>query len=154
MSYSPITRKGMARLKEELERLQTVERPDVIKAIAEARAHGDLSENAEYHAAKERQAIILGRIDELQMKIGSSQVVEAAGPYTKCVFGATVTMENVDTDEQLTYTLVGPHESDPENGLLSIAAPIGKAILGLREGDAFLLKQSGVEAEFRIVSVE
>jgi transcription elongation factor GreA len=144
----------MAKLKTELERLQTVERPNVIKAIEEARAHGDLSENAEYHAAKERQAIIMSRIDELQLKISTSQIVDVAGPYTKCVFGATVTMENIDTDEQLTYTLVGPHESDPENGFLSIAAPIGKAILGLREGDAFLLEKSGVEEEFRIVSVE
>jgi transcription elongation factor GreA len=154
MSYSPITRKGMMRLKEELERLQTVDRPNVIKAIAEARAHGDLSENAEYHAAKERQSIILSRIDELQLKIAESMVVDVSGPYSKCVFGATVTMENVDTDEQLTYTLVGPHESDPENGFLSIAAPIGKAVLGLKEGDAFLLDKSGVQEEFRIVSVE
>jgi transcription elongation factor GreA len=144
----------MVKLKEELERLQTVDRPNVIKAIEEARAHGDLSENAEYHAAKERQAIILSRIDELQVKIASSQVVDVSGPYTKCVFGATVTLENVDTDELLTYTLVGPHESDPENGFLSIAAPIGKAVLGLREGDAFLLDKAGVEHEFRVLSVE
>jgi transcription elongation factor GreA len=155
MSYSPITRKGMARLKAELERLQTVERPDVIKAIEEARAHGDLSENAEYHAAKERQAIILERIDDLQLRIGSSQVVDATGPFKKCVFGATVTVENVDTDEVMTYTLVGPHESDPENGLISIAAPIGKAVLGLMEGDGFLLKRVGraEEEEFRVVTV-
>ncbi|MDR1079611.1 MAG: transcription elongation factor GreA [Deltaproteobacteria bacterium] len=154
MSYSPITRQGMAKLKEELDRLQTIDRPNVIKAIEEARAHGDLSENAEYHAAKERQAIILSRIDDLQQKIGQSQVVEVKGPYTKCVFGAKVTIENVDTDETLTYTLVGPYESDPENGFLSIAAPIGKAVLGLQEGDAFLLKKAGVEEEYRIANVE
>ncbi|MDR1314095.1 MAG: transcription elongation factor GreA [Deltaproteobacteria bacterium] len=151
---NPITRKGMAKLKEELEKLQTLDRPNVIKAIEEARAHGDLSENAEYHAAKERQSIILTRIDELQLKIGSSQVVDPVGPFTKCVFGAKVSWENIDTDEKHTYTLVGPFESDPENGFLSIAAPMGKAILGLKEGDYFLLKKAGIEEEFCITSVE
>jgi transcription elongation factor GreA len=144
----------MVKLKEELERLQTIERPNVIQAIEEARAHGDLSENAEYHAAKERQSIILSRIDDLQMRIGMSQVVEVMGPYSKCVFGAKVTIENVETDETLTYTLVGPHESDPEHGYLSIAAPIGKAVLGLQVGDAFLLKKAGVEEEYRIANIE
>jgi transcription elongation factor GreA len=153
MSYTPITRQGMAKLKEELERLQMVERPNVIKAIEEARAHGDLSENAEYHAAKERQSLIMSRIDDLQLKISTSQIVDVGGPYTKCVFGATVTLENVDTDEQKTFTLVGPHESDPDKGYLSIATPIGKAVLGLMEGDGFLLESSNGEEEYRVLEV-
>jgi transcription elongation factor GreA len=144
----------MTRLKEELERLQTVERPNVIRAIEEARAHGDLSENAEYHAAKERQALIMSRIDELQLGISTSQIVEIKGPYNKCVFGATVTLENVDTDEQFTYTLVGPYDSDPENGFLSIQTPIGKAILGLSEGDGFLLESPKGEEEYVVLEVK
>jgi transcription elongation factor GreA len=155
MNFNPISKQGLAKLKEELNKLQTQDRPDVIKAIEEARAHGDLSENAEYHAAKERQNIIMSRIDDLQLKISTSQVVETTGPFTKCVFGATVTVENVDADERFTYTLVGPYESDPENGYLSIATPIGKALLGLMEGDAFLFDAGkGEEEEYRIISVE
>ncbi|MDR1164428.1 MAG: transcription elongation factor GreA [Deltaproteobacteria bacterium] len=154
MSYTPITREGMAKLKAELDKLQTVERPKVIKAIEEARAHGDLSENAEYHAAKESQAMIMSRIDDLQLKISTSQVVDVKGPYVKCVFGAKVTIENADTFEQATYTLVGPHESDPDKGFLSIATPIGKALLGLIEGDAFLVTTpAGEEEEFQIVNI-
>ncbi|MDR2340110.1 MAG: transcription elongation factor GreA [Deltaproteobacteria bacterium] len=153
MSYAPISRQGLAKLKEELEKLQTKDRPDVIKAIEEARAHGDLSENAEYHAAKERQGIIMSRIDELQVKIAGSQVVEAKGPFNKCVFGATVTVENVDTQQSFTYTLVGPYESDPENGRISIATPIGKAVLGLMEGDSFIFDRGNGEEEFEITSV-
>jgi transcription elongation factor GreA len=144
----------MARLKEELERLQTRDRPDVIKAIEEARAHGDLSENAEYHAAKERQGIIMSRIDELQVKIAGSQVVDAQGPFRKCVFGAKVSFENVDTQESFSYTLVGPYESDPSKGLLSIATPIGKSLLGLMEGDGFLFDAGQGEEEYRILGVE
>jgi transcription elongation factor GreA len=154
MSYTPISKQGLSRLKEELDRLQTKERPDVIKAIEEARAHGDLSENAEYHAAKERQNIIMSRIDELQLKISTSQVVDAQGPFSKCVFGARVTVENVDRDETFSYTLVGPYESDPEKGLLSLATPIGKAVLGLMEGDGFLFDAGEGEEEYRIVKVE
>jgi transcription elongation factor GreA len=154
MSFSPITRKGMLKLKEELERLQLVDRPNVIKAIEVARAHGDLSENAEYHAAKERQADIMSRIDSLQMIVSSSQIVDSRGPFNKCVFGATVTIENVDTDEQMTYTLVGPYESDPENGFLSVSSPIGKSLLGLIEGDDFLVETPSGENEFRIIHIQ
>lgn len=144
----------MLRLKEELDKLQTIDRPNVIKAIEEARAHGDLSENAEYHAAKERQSLIMSRIDELQLHISTTQIVDTKGPYKKCVFGATVTIENVYTDEQTTYTLVGPYESDPENGFLSIATPIGKALLGLMEGDGFLVESPNGEEEFRIIHIQ
>jgi transcription elongation factor GreA len=143
----------MAKLKDELYRLQTVDRPEVIKAIEEARAHGDLSENAEFHAAKDRQNEIMNRINTLQNMIGESRVVEIKGPYTKCVFGATFTMVNLETDEERTYTLVGPHESDPQNGFLSLAAPIGRAVTGLVEGDDFFLTTPGGEEEYRIVSV-
>jgi transcription elongation factor GreA len=154
MSYSPISRQGLSKLQAELERLQTKDRPDVIRAIEEARAHGDLSENAEYHAAKERQGLIMSRIDELQLKISSSRVTDASGPFTKCVFGARVTAEDVDTGDQFSWTLVGPYESDPENGLLSIATPLGKAMLGLMEGDAFLFDAGKGEHEYQILKVE
>jgi transcription elongation factor GreA len=144
----------MSKLQAELERLQTKERPDVIKAIEEARAHGDLTENAEYHAAKERQNIIMSRIDDLQLKISTSQVVDAAGPFNKCVFGAKVTIENVDQGVETTWTLAGPYESDPEKGMLSIATPMGKALLGLMEDDGFLFDSGNGEEEYRIVHIE
>jgi transcription elongation factor GreA len=135
MDLIPITRDGMAKLKKELEKLLKEERPKVIKSIEEARAHGDLSENAEYHSAKERQSFIEGRIGELETQIATSRVVDIEGPYNRCVFGATVTLEHSDTGDEKTYTLVGPFESAPEKGLLSIATPIGKALLGREEGD-------------------
>jgi transcription elongation factor GreA len=154
MSYNPISAKGLSKLKEELNRLQTVERPNIIKAIEEARAHGDLSENAEYHAAKERQNQILARIDDLQMKVSTSKVVVNKGPFDKCVFGATVTVENAETEAQRTYVLVGPFESDPEHGFLSIASPMGKALLGLTEGDDFLMTIPSGEEEYRVLSIK
>jgi transcription elongation factor GreA len=135
MDFSPITREGMAKLRKELDKLLKEDRPGVIKAIEEARAHGDLKENAEYHSAKERQSFIEGRISELETQIATSQVVEIEGPYDRCVFGATVTLEHSDTGDEKTYTLVGPFESAPEKGLLSVATPIGKALLGREEGD-------------------
>ncbi|MDR2405687.1 MAG: transcription elongation factor GreA [Deltaproteobacteria bacterium] len=154
MSNFPISSQGLKKLKDELEKLQTQDRPDVIKSIEEARAHGDLSENAEYHAAKERQNLIMARIDDLQLKVSNSQVVDTTGPFDKCVFGAKVTVLNVDSDKEFTYTLVGPYESDPENGFLSIATPLGKSFLGLMEGDGFLFDAGNGEEEYRILKVE
>lgn len=140
METVPITREGYEKLKKELDRLQSVERPANVKAIEEARAHGDLSENAEYHAAKERQGFIEGRIQELQVQMGQCEIIEAKGPFEKAVFGATVTVENVDTGEERTITLVGPYESEPEKGRISVVAPLGRALIGKEDGDEVKVK--------------
>jgi transcription elongation factor GreA len=140
METVPITRKGFDNLKKELDRLTNVERPSNVKAIEEARAHGDLSENAEYHAAKERQCFIEGRIQELQVQMGQCDIIDIKGPYSKAIFGATVTVENVDTGEERTYTLVGPYESAPEKGRISVSAPLGRALIGKEEGDEVRVK--------------
>ncbi|MDR2387467.1 MAG: transcription elongation factor GreA [Deltaproteobacteria bacterium] len=154
MELYPITRQGMAKLQKELDRLIKEERPRIIKAIEEARAHGDLSENAEYHAAKERQSFVEGRIGELQTQLATSQVEEIKGPYSRCVFGATVTLEHVDTGDEKTYTLVGPYESAPENGLLSVATPIGQALLGREEGDEVRVNTPRGPQDFVIVTIK
>ncbi|MDR3203285.1 MAG: transcription elongation factor GreA [Deltaproteobacteria bacterium] len=154
MDVIPITREGLNKLKKELEKLLKEERPKIIKAIEEARAHGDLSENAEYHAAKERQAFIEGRIGEIETQLASCQIEEIAGPYDRCVFGATVTLEDSDTGEEKTYTLVGPYESAPEKGLLSIATPIGRALLGREEGDEVKVNTPKGLREYVIVEIK
>ena len=154
MTTTPITRDGMERLKRELDKLIKEERPKIIKAIEEARAHGDLSENAEYHAAKERQGFTEGRIGELQTQLATSRVEEIGGPYSRCVFGATVTLENQDTGEERTYTLVGPYESAPEKGLLSIATPIGKALIGREEGDEVRVNTPKGPQDYVIVAIK
>ncbi|MDR1297693.1 MAG: transcription elongation factor GreA [Deltaproteobacteria bacterium] len=153
MDIAPITREGMAKLKKELDRLIKEERPRVIQAISEARAHGDLSENAEYHAAKERQGFIEGRIHSLESQVASSRVEEVRGPYTRCVFGATVTFESVETGDERTFTLVGPYESAPDEGLLSVATPIGKALLGREEGDEVQVITPKGPKDYVIVSI-
>lgn len=153
MKTVPITREGYDNLKKELERLISVDRSANIKAIEEARAHGDLSENAEYHAAKERQAFIEGRVQELQVGLGECEIIDIAGPYEKAVFGATVTLENIDTGEERTYTLVGPYESDPENGKLSVSAPLGKALIGKEEGDDVKVKTPKGVQELEITEI-
>jgi transcription elongation factor GreA len=144
----------MSKLQEELDRLIKEERPRIIKAIEEARSHGDLSENAEYHAAKERQSFVEGRINELQTKLATSKVEEVNGPFDRCVFGATVTLENVETGDAKTYTLVGPYESAPENGLLSVATPIGRALLGREEGDEVRVNTPKGPQDYLIVAVK
>ncbi len=153
MTSVPITQEGLDFLKKELDKLLKEERPRVIKAIEEARAHGDLSENAEYAAAKERQGFIEGRIMELQSQVASCQVEVIGGPYDRCVFGATVTMENADTGEEKTYTLVGPYESAPERNRISIATPIGQALLGREAGDEVRVKTPKGVQDYVIVAV-
>ena len=153
MNSVPITQEGMDLLKKELDKLLKEERPKVIQAIEEARAHGDLSENAEYSAAKERQGFIEGRIMELQNQVASSQVEEISGPYDRCVFGATVTIEHADTGEEKTYTLVGPYESAPEKNRISIATPIGQALLGREEGEEVRVKTPKGVQEYVIVAI-
>ena len=140
MDTVPITRRGYERLKTELSRLLEVERPNNVRAIEEARAHGDLSENAEYHAAKERQGFIEGRIQELQSWVGQCEIIEVGGQYERAIFGATVTVESLETGEAKTFTLVGPYESEPEKGRISVIAPLGKALIGKEEGDEVKVK--------------
>ena len=131
MNRVPITKKGYETLKKELNNLKTVERPLNIKAIEEARAHGDLSENAEFDAAKERQGFIEARISDLQYKLGNADIIDPDKILKDCaVFGCTVVLENIDTGEGIEYQLVGPDESDIENGLISVSSPLGRAIIG------------------------
>lgn len=132
-----MTSDGFERLEVELKRLKTIERPDVIKAIATAREHGDLSENAEYHAAKERQAFIEGRVGELEEKIRLAEIIDVSQLSGKTVkFGAFVTLADEDTDEEHTYQIVGEHEADIKGGLLSITAPLARALIGKTVGDS------------------
>ncbi len=137
MDKVPVTSGGYARMEEELKTLKTVERPAVIQAIAEARAHGDLSENAEYHAAREKQSFIEGRIKELEDKVARADVIDVSllsGVHVK--FGATVKVVDEETDEEATYQIVGDYEADLTRGLLSISAPISRALIGKSIGDS------------------
>jgi transcription elongation factor GreA len=136
----PITRQGYDRLKQELANLKAVERPSNIKAIEEARAHGDLSENAEFDAAKERQAFIEGRIMELQYKLGNADVIDPDTINKDFArFGCTVLLENIDTGDEVKYQLVGPEESDIKEGRISVASPLGQAIIGKQIGDEIII---------------
>ena len=156
MSRAPITAKGAARLRAELEELKSVKRPAVINAIAEARAHGDLKENAEYHAAREQQGFIEGRIKHLEGELSHAQVIDITtlSPGDKVVFGATVELADVDTDEQKTYQIVGDLEADIKQGLIAISSPVARAIIGKHEGDAITIEAPGGTREYEIVSVK
>jgi transcription elongation factor GreA len=150
----PVTRQGYATLKKELENLKRVERPRNIKAIEEARAHGDLSENAEFDAAKDRQGFIEGRIGELEYKLGNADVINTDNlPKDRAVFGNTVMLENIDTGEEVEYQLVGPDESDIGNGRISVSSPLGKAILGKKPGDELTLEVPGGKRIYEIVDI-
>ena len=132
----PITRQGLERLKSELQKLLSVERPNIKKAIAEAREHGDLRENAEFHAAKEKQSFIEGRIQEINARFANLQVVEPADNKSgNIAFGATVTIENVDTEEVYRYQIVGPDEADTQENKISFLSPVAKALIGFKVGD-------------------
>ncbi len=132
-----MTPDGFSRLTAELKRLKTVERPAVIKAIAEARAHGDLSENAEYHAARERQGFIEGRVLELEDKLSRAEVIDIKSQSgSRVMFGAKVRLVDEETEEKTSYQIVGPEEAEIQNGLLSIQSPLAKAILGKEAGDS------------------
>lgn len=135
MEKIPFTKEGYKTLKKELAHLKTVERPNNIKAIEEAKAHGDLSENAEFAAAKERQSFIAGRIEELNYKLGNAEIISTENlPKEKVIFGSRVLLENIDTGEEVTYQLVGPEESNIEKGKISINSPLGKSIIGKKPG--------------------
>lgn len=154
MEKVPFTKDGLAKIKKELSHLLSVERPANIQAIAEARSHGDLSENAEYHAAKERQSFLEGRIIELQAVIGKSEVIVVdEGPSDRVVFGRTITLYNVQAEEEVSYQLVGPYESNPDNGQISVISPLGQALIGRREGDAVQVKTPKGTQEFEILEI-
>lgn len=155
MEKVPMTAAGYNRLQEELKHLKTVERPAVIKAIAEAREHGDLSENAEYHAARERQSFIEGRVSELEDKISRAEVIDPTKLSGKTVkFGATVTLADEDTDEESTYQIVGQDESDIKNRMLSITSPLARALIGKSVGDSVEVSTPGGSKMYEVVSVE
>jgi len=150
----PVTRQGYETLKKELENLKRVERPRNIKAIEEARAHGDLSENAEFDAAKDRQGFIEGRIGELEYKLANADVINIDKlPKDRAVFGNKVLLENIDTGEEVEYQLVGPDESDIGNGRISVSSPLGKAILGKKPGDELTLEVPGGKRIYEIVDI-
>ncbi len=154
MKKFPMTGRGYASLEEELRRLKSVERPQVISALEEARGHGDLSENAEFHAAKERQAYIEGRVIELEDKISRADVIDVKKLSGKAVkFGATVTLADEDTDEESTYQIVGTDEADIKSGLLSVTSPIARAIIGKSVGDSVEVTTPGGTKSFEIVKV-
>jgi len=150
----PITKEGLEKLRQELHAIITTDRPKNIKAIEEARAHGDLNENAEYHAAKERQSFLEAKINDLEMAISRSEVIEISNePAEKIIFGSTVDLKNLVNNQTVTYQLVGPYESNPEEGKISITSPLGKALIGNEEDDYVKLKTPGGVQEFEIVEI-
>ena len=154
MKQVPITKRGYEALKQELEHLKSVERPKNIVAIEEARAHGDLSENAEFDAAKERQGFLDARINELEFKLGNAEVIDPGTlPKDKAVFGTTVVLENVDSGEEATYQLVGPDESDIKQGRISVTSPLGEAIVGKRLGDEIIISAPGGRRHYELVDI-
>jgi len=150
----PITKKGYEALKKELEYLKTVERPQNIRAIEAARLHGDLSENAEYSAAKERQAFIEGRVNELGYKLSNADVIDPDNQNKdRAVFGCTVVLENLESGEEIQYQLVGPDESDINQGRISVTSPLGKGIIGKKPGDEISLLAPGGKRSYELVEI-
>jgi len=150
----PLTQEGYNNLKKELERLKRVERPANIRAIEEARAHGDLSENAEYAAAKDRQSFLEGRIGELEHKIAHADVIDIRKlDNSRAMFGSRVLLENIDTGEDVEYQLVGPDESNIEKGRISISSPLGKAMIGKKPGDALTLQVPGGLRSYEVIEI-
>jgi transcription elongation factor GreA len=155
MRRPPITVRGARRLKEEVQRLKTVERPRIIRAIAEARAHGDLRENAEYHAAKEEQSFTEGRLAEIQDCLARAEVIDTRSVRAegKVVFGATVELCNLETDQEVRFQIVGEMEADIDEGLISVTSPLAKALIGKREGDVAEVRAPAGDIEFEILEV-
>ncbi len=154
MQKVPLTQEGYNKLKEELERLLRVERPKNIREIEEARAHGDLSENAEYHAAKERQSFIEGRIQELQSKLARAEIIDPSKlRRDRVAFGARVKVYDLETDEEKSFFLVGPEEADASNGKISVTSPVGKALIGRQVGDEVTIKAPARTFEFEILEI-
>ncbi len=155
MATIPITLRGAEKLKAELDQLKTVERPSVINAIAEARAQGDLSENAEYEAAKDRQGFVEGRIQEVEGKLSAAQIIDPASVDAggRVVFGATVELEEESTGEVVKYQIIGEDEADLKLGLINISSPIARALIGKEEGDVAVVQAPGGEKRYEIVAV-
>jgi transcription elongation factor GreA len=152
---APITMKGAQRLRDELDHLKSVKRPKVIAAIAEAREHGDLKENAEYHAAREEQGFIEGRIKQLEGELSHAEVIDISklNAGTKIVFGATVALADVETDEEKRYQIVGDLEADIKQGLIAISSPLARALIGKLEGDSVTIDAPAGQREYEVVSV-
>ena len=155
MGKIPITISGAERLRAELQELKTVQRPAIVTAIAEARSHGDIAENAEYHAAKERQGFIEGRISELESKLGNVQIINPAllDADGRCVFGATVDLEDMKSGEVVTYQIVGDDEGDIKQGKVSIGSPLARALIGKYSGDVAEVQAPGGVREYEILDV-
>jgi transcription elongation factor GreA len=155
MSTIPITKRGAEKLKDELHRLKTVDRPGVIQAIAEARAQGDLSENAEYDAAKDRQGFVEGRIQEIEGKLSAAQIIDPVSVDAggRVVFGTTVALEDESTGEMVNYQIVGEDEADLKLGLINISSPIARALIGKEEGDVAEVQAPGGLRRYEIVGV-
>src|ERR1700741_4269528 len=155
MSRAPITKAGSERLRGELERLKSVDRTRIIAAIAEARAHGDLKENAEYHAAREQQSFIEGRIAELEAALSTAEVIDVSrlSAGSKVVFGATVALEDEDSGESVTYQIVGDLEADIKQRLIAVSSPIARALIGKSEGDSFEFKAPNGPRGYEITAV-
>ncbi|MCO6384025.1 MAG: transcription elongation factor GreA [Vannielia sp.] len=154
MDKIPMTRAGHTALDTELKKLKSVERPAIIKAIAEAREHGDLSENAEYHSAKEKQSFIEGRIKEIEGVLSLAEVIDPSRLSGTIKFGATVTVADEDTDQEKTWQIVGEHEADIERGLLNIKSPIARALIGKDEGDSVEVRTPGGDKSYEVLSIK
>ncbi len=155
MQRAPMTKAGSERLRAELDNLKSVDRPKVIAAIAEARAHGDLSENAEYNAAREQQGFIEGRIQRIEAALSTAQIIDPAtlNPGGKVVFGALVDLEDADSGDKVTYRIVGDIEADIKQGLIAVSSPIARAMIGKNEGDSFGFDAPAGERNYEIVGV-
>jgi transcription elongation factor GreA len=149
---TPMTRVGFERLRDELDRLKRIERPAIIKAIAEARAHGDLSENAEYHAAREKQSFLEGRINELESKVGGAEVIDAPSGGDRVTFASTVRLED-EAGKEVRYWIVGSDEADPTKGRISILAPLARTLIGKHVGDSVTAQLPGGKKTFEILEV-
>ncbi len=155
MNKTPITVEGADALRDELQYLKKVERPRITKAIAEARAHGDLKENAEYHAAKEEQGLSEARIRDIEAKLSNAQIIDVKSlpPSDKVIFGATVVLYDIATEDEVRYRIVGEDEADITKGMLSIASPMARAIIGKRQGDEVEVQTPGGRKEFEVLEV-
>tara|TARA_R110001592_G_scaffold357416_1_gene660710 strand:+ start:310737 stop:311213 length:477 start_codon:yes stop_codon:yes gene_type:complete len=156
MNKFPMTVSGERTLREELDRLKRVERPKITQAIAEARAHGDLKENAEYHAAREQQSFMEGRVMEIEGKLGNAQVIDVTAiPKTgKVIFGTTIDLVNIETGDTVTYRIVGEDEADVKRNLISVGSPIARALIGKEEGDVVVVRAPGGDIEYEIDQVQ
>lgn len=156
MTQYPMTAKGAATLRAELEHLKAVKRPEIVNAIAEAREHGDLKENAEYHAAREQQGFCEGRIQDIEAKLSNAQIIDVTkiANNGKVIFGTTVTIVNVETDEEVTYQIVGDDESDIKNNFISINSPIARGLIGKSVDDEISITTPGGVVDYEIIKVQ